>query len=425
MPELIIRTPFNRTEIAMSRILFRHAHVFDGESEVLLRDHDVLSEGGVIRAVAPHGLPTEGADLVECAGRVLMPGMIDAHTHIYGASLNIASLIAAPITYTAHYAAQFLRHALNCGFTTIRDVGAGDIGAARALKEGLIVGPRLFYGGRALTQTAGHGDARADELDPMTCCSCGSTHTDFFSVVADGVDAVRTATREQLRRGASHIKIMASGGVLSPNDPIDRSQYNDAEILTVVEEAERWGAYVAAHCHPTTAIRRCVELGVRSIEHGSLIDAETADLCAERGAFVVPTLAGAFAFRGDKILTQASQDKLSHVVDRILSGLTIMVRAGVKLGLGTDLLGPHYVKECTEFTLRAQVQKPIQILRSACSINAALLQQSGRLGCIFPGAEADLLLVDGNPLEDISLLAQNGNRLSVILSQGRFHKRAI
>ena len=247
----------------MTRILFRHAKVFDGDSESLLVDHDVLTEDGVIRAVAPHGLPTEGADLVECGGRVLMPGMIDAHTHIYGASLNIASVIAAPTTYTAHYAAQFLRHALSCGFTTIRDVGAGDIGAARALKEGLIVGPRLFYGGRGLTQTAGHGDARPDELDPMTCCSCGSTHTDFFSVIADGVDAVRTATREQLRRGASHIKIMASGGVLSPNDPIDRCQFSDAEILTVVEEADRWGAYVAAHCHPTSAVRRCVELGAK------------------------------------------------------------------------------------------------------------------------------------------------------------------
>jgi imidazolonepropionase-like amidohydrolase len=409
----------------MSKILFQHAKVFDGENETLLADHDVLIEGGVISAVAPHGLPTEGADLIDCGGRVLMPGMIDAHTHIYGASLDITAVLAAPTTYIAHYAGQFMRHALDCGFTTIRDVGAGDIGAARALKEKLIIGPRLFYGGRFLSQTAGHGDARPDEFDPTTCCGSGATQTDLFSVIADGVDAVRAATREQLRRGASHIKIMASGGVLSPNDPIDRSQYSDAEILTVVEEAERWGVYVAAHCHPASAIRRCAELGVRSIEHGSLIDAETADFCAERGAFVVPTLATAFALDGDKILPPASQDKLTLVLERILEGVGIMERAGVKMGFGTDLLGPHHVKECTEFGLRARVQKPFQILRSACSINADLLQQSGRLGCIRPGAEADLLVVDGNPFEDISLLAENGNKLSVIMTQGRLHKRTI
>ncbi|HVW67578.1 MAG TPA: amidohydrolase family protein [Steroidobacteraceae bacterium] len=409
----------------MNRILFRHANVFDGENVPLLPDHDVLVEAGIIRAVAPHGLPADGADVVECAGRALLPGLIDAHTHIYGASVNIAAVATAPQTYIAHYSAQFLRHSLDCGFTTIRDVGAGDIGAARALKEGLIAGPRLFYGGRALSQTAGHGDARNAELDPVTCCSCATLHTDFFAVVADGVDAVRAATREQLRRGASHIKIMASGGVLSPRDPIDRCQFSDAEIRTVVEETERWGAYVAAHCHPTAAVRRCVELGVRSIEHGSLIDAETADFCAARGAFVVPTLAGAFAFHADPLLTKPSQDKLSFVVDRMLSGLSLMERAGVRMGFGTDLLGPHYLKECTEFTLRSQVQRPLEILRSACSVNAELLQQSGRLGCIRPGAYADLLVVDGNPLENIALLAQDGARLSVILAQGRFHKRTI
>jgi imidazolonepropionase-like amidohydrolase len=412
----------------MTRILFRHASVFDGDDGALQPDRDVLVEDGVITAVAPHGLPTEGADLVECAGRVLMPGMIDAHTHIYAASLNLQKLVAAPATSPAHDAAPVLRHALDCGFTTIRDVAAGDIGAARALKDGLIIGPRLFYGGRALSQTGGHGDFRAGEDDPAHCCGCASGHTDLFSVVADGVDAVTAATREQLRRGASHIKIMGSGGVASPNDPLDRCQFSDAEILAVVDEAERWGAYVAAHCHPAEAVRRSVALGVRSIEHGTLIDAETADFVVERGAFVVPTLAVAFAFREDGLalgLPRESYDKLLRVVDRMVAGLEIMARAGVQMGFGTDLLGPHHVRQCTEFTLRAQVLKPLEILRSACTVNAALLNQTGRLGCIRNGAEADLLVVDGNPLDDIALLAANGSRLNVIMHQGRFHKRTI
>jgi imidazolonepropionase-like amidohydrolase len=411
----------------MTKILFRGATVFDGHSETLLHNRDVLVENGTITQVVSHGLPTEGADVVECAGRVLMPGMIDAHTHIYAASLSVSKMVAAPSSYIAHYAAGFMRHSLDCGFTTIRDTGGGDIGAAHALRDGLVVGPRLFYGGRALSQTGGHGEGRSEEHD-AGLCGCSFGHSHHFAMIADGIDAVRAATREQLRRGATHIKIMASGGVTSPNDPLLRSQYSDGEIEAIVDEADRWGAYVAAHCHPAHAVRRCVDLGVRTIEHGSLIDRPTAEFVVERDAFVVPTLAVAFAYQDDGLklgLEQASYDKLQHVIDKMLNGLRVMSDAGVKMGFGTDLLGPHSVRQCTEFTLRAQVIKPIEILRSACSINADILQQKGRLGCIAPGAEADLLLVDGNPLEDISLLAADGANLSVILTRGRFHKRTV
>jgi imidazolonepropionase-like amidohydrolase len=412
----------------MTKILFRGANVFDGDSEKLLRDHDVLVEDGIICQVAPHGLPIEGADIVECAGRVLMPGMIDAHTHIYGAALSAPKLFGAPVSYLSHYAAGFMRHALDCGFTTIRDMAGGDIGAANALRDGLLVGPRLFYGGRALSQTGGHGDDRSDENDGTHICGCSFGHSNHFSVITDGVDAVRASAREQLRRGASHIKIMGSGGVASPTGPLKRCQFRDGEIEAVVDEAERAGAYVAAHCHPTEAVRRCAALGVRTIEHGSLTDRPTADFVAEKGAFIVPTLAVGFAFKEDGLqlgLPQSSYDKLLQVMDMMMESLKIISDAGVKMGFGTDLLGPHSVRQCTEFTLRSQVLKPIEILRSACSINADILQQKGRLGCIRPGAEADLLLVDGNPLEDISLLAADGANLSVILTRGRFHKRTI
>jgi len=220
---------------------------------------------------------------------------------------------------------------------------------------------------------------------------------------------------------------MASGGIASPTDPLERCQYSDDEIRAAVDEAARAGSYVAAHCHPADAVRRSVALGVRSIEHATLIDRETADFVAERGAFAVPTMAtlAALAEEGEQLgLPAISLEKLRRIGGRALGGLEIMKRAGVKMGLGTDLLGAQHVRQSSEFTLRAQALPAIDILRSACAVNAELLGQAGRLGAIREGAAADLLLVDGNPLEDISLLARNGDALLVIMKDGRFHKRA-
>jgi imidazolonepropionase-like amidohydrolase len=315
-----------------------------------------------------------------------------------------------------------MRASLDRGFTTLRDVGGADVGLASALQDGLLDGvPRLFYGGRAISQTGGHGDFRPGDHG----CAC---HLDTLTVIADGVDAVRRAVREELRRGASHIKLMASGGIASPTDPLERCQYSDGEIRAAVDEAARAGTYVATHCHPAEAVRRSVALGVRSIEHATLIDRETADFMAERGAFAVPTMAtlAALAEEGEQLgFPAVSMEKLRRIGDRAFAGLEIMKRAGVKMGLGTDLLGAQHVRQTSEFTLRAQVLPAIDILRSACALNADLLGQSGRLGVIRERAVADLLVVDGNPLEDISLLARNGESLPVIMQDGRFHKRAI
>jgi imidazolonepropionase-like amidohydrolase len=350
-----------------------------------------------------------------------MPGLIDAHVHVYAAGLNFTRIAQSPFSYLAHFAARFMRASLRRGFTTLRDVGGADVGLASALKEGLLDDvPRLFYGGRAISQTGGHGDFRPGDYG----CAC---HLDSLTVIADGVDAVRRAVREELRRGASHIKLMASGGIASPTDPLERCQYSDDEIRAAVDEAVRAGSYVATHCHPAEAVRRSVALGVRSIEHATLIDRETAEFMAERGAFAVPTMAtlSALAEEGEQLgFPAVSMEKLRRIGDRALGGLEIMKRAGVKMGLGTDLLGAQHVRQSTEFTLRAQVLPAIDILRSACVVNAELLGQSGRLGVIREGAVADLLVVDGNPLEDISLLARNGDALAVIMQDGRFHKRS-
>jgi imidazolonepropionase-like amidohydrolase len=408
---------------SMSRIVFENARVFDGVQLAAQNPLSVLVEGSEIKEVSAHALEVEGAERIDCGGKTLMPGLIDNHVHIYLESLKLGPP-EPPITYRAQYARNFLSRALASGFTTVRDVAGGDHGMAMALRDGFLEGPRYFYGGLCLTQTGGHADLRpmSQETD---ICSCAAERN-VLAVNADGVDECIKATREELRKGASHIKIMASGGVLSPNDPLDRCQYSEAEIRAIVEECTRRGAYVCAHCHPSEAIRRCVEFGVRSIEHGTLIDEETAAFVAERDAFIVPTLSVVFALVEDGTqmgMPEVSRQKLQRVHEGALKGLEIMKRAGVKMGFGTDLLGEQNARRGTEFTLRNQVLSSIDILRSATATNADILQMSGKLGVVKPGALADLLLVDGDPLGNIELLAADGRHLTHIMVDGRFIKR--
>jgi imidazolonepropionase-like amidohydrolase len=412
----------------MTQTLFRDARLFDGSSEDLRDGADVLIADGVIQEISDRPLTPGGdVEVIDCAGRVLMPGLIDAHVHVYAASVNLARVVRWPPAYTAHFAARFLEACLDRGFTTIRDMGGGDVGLAGALRDGLVKGPRLFYGGRVISQTGGHGDSRPgdSELSDLAPCAC---HADTFAVIADGADAVRAAVREELRRAASHIKIMGSGGVASPTDPLDRCQFSDDEIAAAVDEAVRAGKYVAAHCHPAEAVRRCVALGVRSIEHATLVDSTTAAFVAERGAFAVPTMATIFALmdQGEALgLPPVSLEKLRRVADAALESLDILHKAGVKMALGTDLLGALHTRQLSEFELRGRVLPPIEVLRSACQSGAELVEEAGRLGCVAEGAYADLLVVDGDPLSDLSVLSGNGERIAVVMTQGRLHKRTI
>ncbi|HKF48961.1 MAG TPA: amidohydrolase family protein [Terracidiphilus sp.] len=413
------------------RVVFRGARIFDGDSAKLIDGATVVVKSGAMEEVTAEPIEAgQGDEVVECGGRVLMPGFIDAHVHVYAAGLNLVRLAQLPVSYLAHYAAVFLKACLDRGFTTVRDVGGGDVGIATAIREGLLKDvPRLIYGGRVISQTGGHGDFRPGDhaLDGMVCCGCGF-HSDPMAVVADGADAVRRAVREELRRGAAHIKIMASGGIASPTDPLDKCQYSDEEIRAAVDEATRAGKYVAAHCHPAEAVKRAAALGIRSIEHATLIDQETAEFVAEKGAFAVPTMATLFALKeeGKELgLPQASVDKLMRIGDAALGGLETMHRAGVKMGLGTDLLGAQHVRQSTEFTLRRRVLPAVEVLRAACAVNAELVGETGRLGCVRKGAAADLVVVEGNPLEDIAVLGRGGDGLAVIMKDGRFHKRTL
>ena len=402
----------------MTRILLENATLFDGVSPKIERGFSILIDGGEIKKVCSRPFMDDGAERIDCRGRTVMPGLIDNHVHIYLESTKVTPP-EPPVTYRAQYAQKFLRHALSCGFTSVRDVAGGDHGMAMALRDGFLQGPRFFYGGLCLTQTGGHGDFRLTS-ESTDYTSCGAEHN-AFAIHADGVDECIKASREELRKGASHIKIMASGGVLSESDPIDRCQYSEVEIRAIVEECGRHGAYVCAHCYPAEAIRRCVEYGVRSIEHGTLIDEETAAFVAKMGAYVVPTMAAHFSPKSG--LSEASMAKWKIIKERALESLKVMRAAGVKMGFGTDLIGDLHTRRGTEFTLRREVLTPFEILRSATSINGEILQMGGKLGVVQPGALADLLVVEGNPLEDISLLAAEGAHLTHIIVDGRFVKR--
>jgi len=409
------------------KVVFRAARIFDGESAQLRQGVEVLVEAGVIRQISDTPMTvSDDCEVVDCGGRVLMPGLIDAHVHVYAAGLNVTRVVQSPPTYIAHFATKFLKAALDRGFTTVRDVGGAEVGLASAIRDGLLgLTPRLFYGGRVISQTGGHGDFRpGDHALDVGCCGCRADH---FAVLADGADAVRKAVREELRRGASHIKVMASGGIASPTDALERCQYSDEEIRAAVDEATRAGSYVATHCHPAEAIKRSATLGVRTIEHCTLVDDDSAAVVAEKDAYGVPTMAVIFALlqEGEKLgLPPASVSKLKKIGDSALGGLEILKKAGVKMGLGTDLLGPQHVLESTEFSIRAQVLPSIDILRSACAVNAEIVDMQGKLGCVREGALADLLLVESDPVKDVTVLCEQEN-LRVIMKDGQFHKKAI
>ncbi|MFO1467584.1 MAG: amidohydrolase family protein [Steroidobacteraceae bacterium] len=405
----------------MTKILIRNARVFDGESADCPEGMQVMVEQGLIVEVTPRPVEVADARVIDAGGRTLMPGLIDAHVHAYGSDVNAARIDQAGDPYRTAYAVRMLGFALDCGFTTVRDIGGGDFSLWRAIEDRLIRAPRFFYAGKVLSMTGGHGDLRqmSERHHTSGYCSCGDYNT--VAVIADGVDACIKAAREELRRGAHCIKIMASGGVASPTDPIWMNQYREDEIRAIVNECVERRTYVSAHCHPSSAIRRCVEFGVRCIEHGTLIDEETARFVAGRGAYVVPTMAIIFALieLGRKLgFPPQSQAKAEIAFKEAIKGLALMRAAGVKLGFGTDLLGETHVQQCREFSIRRQVFTPLEILRQATSMNAEILMQKGKLGCIRPGAHADLLVVQGDPLADIELLAANGRNLRLIMRGG-------
>jgi len=411
----------------MADLVFTNARVFDGASADCAEGMNVRVADGTIVEVSAQPIRAANAHVVDVAGRTLMPGLIDAHIHSYASHVSLQKIDTVGDAYRTAYAMRMLGHALDSGFTSVRDVGGGDYSLSRAIADGLIRAPRFFYSGKILSMTGGHGDLRPlEHRCDQSFCSCD--HANWAARIADGVDACITVTRDELRQGAHCIKIMGSGGVASPTDPIWMNQYREDEIRAIVNECAERRTYVAAHCHPASAIRRCVEYGVRSIEHGTLIDDDTAQFVAARGAYIVPTMVILYTLveQGRQHGFPAeSQAKAEEVMRSGLEGLEAMRRAGVKLAYGSDLLGALHVYQSREFEIRREVFTPLEILRQATSIGAEMMRLDGKLGCIAPGAWADLIVVDGDPLADIGLLAAGGRHLPVIVRAGEVVKNTL
>ncbi|MEV4729378.1 amidohydrolase family protein [Saccharopolyspora sp. NPDC049426] len=388
----------------MTTLLLRSGKLLDvdtgeyAEGDLLCADGRIVETGRGLRA-------PDGARTVDLAGATVLPGLIDAHVHVTAATADLGSLTTWSPSYAAAHSARIMGGMLDRGFTTVRDASGADFGLADAQTEGLVRGPRLAFCGKALSQTGGHGDSRPRGTrvhDGHQCCA-------GLGRIADGVDAVRAAARDELRKGAHHIKVMAGGGVASPTDRIDSTQYSMDELHAIVQEAEAANRYVAAHAYTARSVSRSLRAGIRSIEHGNLIDESNVDEFLEHDAFLVPTLVTYWALKTEGRefgLPEDSWRKVDEVLDAGLAALETAHRGGVKIAYGTDLLGGMHRHQNEEFRIRSEVQPPLDVIRSATTTAADLLGMSGEIGTLREGAVADLVVLDGDPFEDIAVLAE-------------------
>ena len=407
-------------------LLFRNLRLLDPAFEEPREGCEVLVEGERIREVSDRAIASNGAAVIDCGGRVLMPGLIDCHVHCMHSEVYMRRMEDVPLTLAAARGAKRLREMLDRGFTTVRDTGGTDWGMKEAVERGLIAGPRLFIAARSLGPTGGHADGRS-RTNPGYACSCCNGMA-YLRLNVDGEDEVRKAVREQMRQGCDHVKIMVSGGVASPYDPLESLQFSIGEIEAAVEEAEAFGRYVLAHAYSAEAITRAVSCGVRTIEHGNLIDAPAAALMAERGAYLVANLVAYVAMKeraAEYGMPASMLEKNGMVLEGGYRSLEICQAAGVKVAYGSDLLGALADEQSREFRIRAEVQRPIEVIRAATTIAAEVIRRPGRLGTVAPGAWADLIVVDDDPLRDITLLEGQGRHLAAIMKGGQFHKNRL
>ncbi|MGH1358735.1 MAG: amidohydrolase family protein [Burkholderiaceae bacterium] len=408
-------------------MLFSNATLVDGTSVEPRPDFHLLVEDDRIKEISDKPIHSQLEQLrrIDLAGATLMPGLIDAHVHVKATVMSLGSLNNMPSTYLFAGAANIMEDMLMRGFTTVRDAAGADRGLADAVDHGLLVGPRLFVSGLALSQTGGHADFRPPtESAAVITCAC-QVNTQQLGRIADGVDECRRAARDELRKGAHQLKIMAGGGVASPTDPIQNTQYSVEEMTAIVEECKAWHTYALAHAYTPAAISRAIRCGVRSIEHGNLIDTETAALMAEHDAFHVPTGITYLALNkhGRELgMPDVSMGKLQEIIDAGLRAVEISRDAGVNIGHGSDLLGITHEYQADELSLKAEVLGNHGAIKSATLTNAKLLQKEGELGELVVGAKADLLVVSGNPVKDLGLLQHQGRHMPLIMRDGQIFK---
>ena len=354
-----------------------------------------------------------------------MPGLIDCHVHVVASMMNLTMNAQLPDALAVLRSLPIMRGMLDRGFTTVRDVGGAPYALAEAVEQGLAPAPRLVVCGKAISKTGGHTDGRPryDTHDPTRW----ARNFGALGRVADGVDEVRRACRQELRQGAQFIKVMANGGVSSPTDPIAWQGYSVAEMTAAVEEARDAQTYVSAHLYTSEAIERALRCGVHSLEHCNRIDAPTARLAAKAGAVAVPTLVTYEALAQDGASLGLPPESIAKIEDVRAAGmgsLSILRDAGVTMAFGTDLLGETHVRQSEEFAIRSRVLPSAEVFASATTVAARLIGMEGRLGVVMPGAIADLLVVQGAPLEDAAILADHQRSILMVMKVGAVHRRA-
>jgi len=408
----------------MASTLFTNARIVDGTQPERAAPVSVLVEGGVIREVGKTVSAAKAAT-IDLGGRTLMPGLIDAHVHVVAGVADLGLNSRLPDSLVTARAFVVMREMLLRGFTTVRDVGGADFGLKQATEEGHFPTPRLVISGKALSQTGGHADFRGRYDDRA---SVSDRHRlGALGRICDGEGEVRRAAREEMKGGADFIKIMANGGCASPTDPIHFLGFSVSELEAIVEEARMAGTYVSAHVYTKEAIRRCVEAGVHSLEHCNLIDAETAKLAAAKGAIAVPTLV-----TYDKLVSDGpklgfppdSIAKVDVVRSAGMESLAIMKKAGLTMAYGSDLLGEMHKYQSEEFVIRGRALPAHEVIDAATHVAARLLKLEGKIGIVAPGAHADMIVVDGDPLKDLSLLTGQGRHMPIIMKGGAFMKRS-
>lgn len=415
-------------------LLLRNAGIFDGIGSALTRGQGVLVEGDRIKALVPAADTVSDAEVIDCGGRTLMPGMIDAHWHSILAAISQVVAMTADVPYVHLVAAQEAERTVLRGFTTVRDVGGPSFALKRAIDERRIAGPRIYPSGAMISQTSGHGDFRMrTELPRAPQTDLSGAEQAGISAIADGEAEVLRRVREQLMLGASQIKIMGGGGVSSSFDPIDSLQYTEAEMKAAVAAAADWGTYVCIHAYTSAAVRRALACGVKSIEHGQLVDEETVKRMVDADAWwsIQPFLADEDANVKPSPEQRAQQEQIAEGTVRAIE---LGKQHKVKMALGTDILfsPTGTAGQGRQLAKFARWYDNAEVLRMLTSGNADLMGLSGprnpypaKLGRIEAGAYADLLVVDGDPLQDISLIADPERTLVLVMKDGRVHRNTL
>lgn len=425
-----------------SEILISNVNVWDGTSNTLNTNFSVLIEGSLIKKVAKNISKPNGATLIDGGGKTLIPGLSDAHVHLSATLSGKEARNEAHWMYTSIRTAKAAENFLMLGFTTVRDLGGPVFGVKRAVDEGLVPGPRIYPSGAYISQTSGHGDFRSAN-EPSVLLSGGQRHSADalgWSFVVDGVPEVLKAARENLRKGATQLKVMAGGGIGSDFDPIHSVQFTTEELEAAVQAASDWDTYVAVHIYESKGAIRALNAGVKCLDHGHLINEETVKLIKEKDAWLVPQAfwtetPASFWVPGKDTIPEALYKKIKPVLEGTANVFKLAKKYGINVGFGSDAYGDlgYESYALTEFTTRAQWYSPLEILKQATSENARLFALSGKinpytegkLGVIEAGAYADLLIYEGNPLDDIEVVAHPEKNLKLIMKDGKVYKNEL